>query len=244
MTSIIYQTDLAWIHHAGFGDFARSAGAEILRLLRREKVTHGTLVDLGCGSGIWAAIAQRAGFQVIGVDQSPAMLALAKRHSPKSKFVRAALEKFSLPPCNVITAMGEPFNYCAAKHPIDLRRLFGQIARALHPGGMFIFDLILHEGEPMNYRSWRAEPQWAALWEVTENRRSRKLARHTIIFRNMRGRIRRAQERHLVHLFQQSEVTQALRAAGFKFVTSRRYGRLQLPTRRLAFIASKSSRNR
>jgi SAM-dependent methyltransferase len=238
----IYRTDIAWIHHTGFGDFARSAGAEILKMLRRQNITRGTLVDLGCGSGIWAAMAQRAGFYVVGVDISPAMLALAKRQSPKSRFVRSSLDKFPLPPCDVVTSLGEPFNYCDGKRTTDLRRLFVRIARALRAGGKFFFDLILHEGNPMNYRSWRTGPGWVLLWEVSEDSKRRKLTRRNITFRRFQGRIRQGEESHTVYLFARREVEQALRAAGFKFAVSHKYGRWTLPIRRLAFIATKPRR--
>jgi SAM-dependent methyltransferase len=230
---------VAWIHHNGFGDFARSAGPEVLRILRRAGIRGGTLVDLGCGSGIFAAIAERAGFHVIGVDQSSAMVALAKHESPKSQFIQSSLDKVSVPPCDAVTALGEPLNYGGDRRSSDLRRLFVRISRALRPGGMFLFDLILHEGEPMNYRSWRAGDGWTLLWEVTEDQKRRKLTRHNITFRAAKGQIRRGEERHIVQLFRRKEVEQALRAAGFKFVVSRKYGKWSLPPRRRAVIATK-----
>lgn len=239
MRSTIYQADLAWIHHDGFGNFARSAGPEVLKTLRRAGIRAGTLVDLGCGSGIFAAMAERSGFHVIGVDQSPAMLALAKRVSPNSQFIRSSLDNFAVPPCHVVTALGEPFNYGADRKAGDLPRLFVRIARALRPGGMFLFDLILHEGQPMNYRSWRAGDGWTLLWEVSEDHKRRKLTRHNITFCTAKGRIRRGEERHIVYLFRRKEIEQALRIAGFKFVVSRKYGTWSLPPRRLAFIATK-----
>jgi SAM-dependent methyltransferase len=242
MPSTIYKADLAWIHHSGFGDFARSAGAEVLEILRRSGIRGGTLVDLGSGSGIFAALAERAGFNVIGVDQSRAMVALAKRVSPKSEFIQSSLDKFSVPPCDVVTALGEPFNYGADRRVGDLRRLFVRIARALRPGGMFLFDLILHEGEPMNYRSWRAGDGWTLLWGVSEDQNRRNLTRHNISFRTVKGRIRRGEERHIVQLFKRKEVEQALHVAGFKFVVSPKYGTWSLPPRRLAFIATKPDR--
>jgi SAM-dependent methyltransferase len=237
--SPIYKTDVAWIHHAGFGDFARSAGPEVLKILRQAGIRDGTLVDLGCGSGIFAAIAERAGFHVIGVDQSPAMVALAKRESPKSKFIQSSLDSFSVPPCDVVTALGEPFNYGANRRVSNLRRVFTRIARALRPGGMFLFDLVLYEGKPMNYRSWRAGDRWTLLWEVSEDQKRRTLTRHNITFRQAKGRIRRGEERHIVQLFRRKEIEQALRIAGFKFVVSLKYGRWSLPPRRRAFIATK-----
>jgi SAM-dependent methyltransferase len=241
LRSTIYKTDVAWIHHVGFGEFARSAGAEVLRILRRAAIRGGTLVDLGCGSGIFAAMAERAGFHVIGVDISAAMLALAKRESPKSQFIESSLDKFPVPPCDVVTALGEPLNYGAYKRSSDLRCVFVRIARALRPGGMFLFDLILHESGPMNYRSWRTGTGWTILWEVAENGKRRNLTRHNITFRTVQGRIRRREERHTVQLFKRKEVEQTLRHAGFRFVVSRKYGKWSLPVRRLAFIARKPS---
>lgn len=239
MRSPIYQTDLAWIHHDGFGEFARSAGGEVIKILRRAGIRGGTLVDLGCGSGIFAALAQQAGFRVTGVDQSQEMLAIAKRVSPKSQFIQSSLDKFTVPPCDIVTALGEPFNYGANRRVGDLHRVFARIACALRPGGMLLFDLILHEGEPMNYRSWRAGDGWTILWETSEDQKRRTLTRHNISFRTVQGRIRRGEERHIVQLFKRKEVEQALRAAGFKFVVSPKYGRWSLPVRRLAFIATK-----
>ena len=240
--STVYQQDLAWIHHVGFGDFARGAGRELLQSLRRGGVRGETLIDLGCGSGIWAAMAERAGFRVVGVDRSAAMIALAKRESPKSEFVRASLDEFPLPPCAAVTALGESFNYGAGTEAIDLRRLFARIARALRPGGRFVFDVIIHEGEPMNYRTWRVGPVWALLVDVKEDRRRRTLARHIITFRTGDGRIRRSEEHHAVQCFRRAEVERALRVSGFRFRVSRRYGRMPLAPRRLAFIATNPPR--
>ena len=81
-----YKEDLAFVHHAGFGGFSQSAAPELLRILKAGGVGTGTLVDLGCGSGLWARVAQNAGFSVIGIDRSPAMVRLARKISSKSHF--------------------------------------------------------------------------------------------------------------------------------------------------------------
>jgi len=49
-----YGEDLAYIHDVGFGDFAWRAAPGVLARLQRHGVDHGTVVDLGCGTGIWA----------------------------------------------------------------------------------------------------------------------------------------------------------------------------------------------
>src|SRR5689334_5247848 len=66
-----YQDDLAYIHDAGFGGFARGSAPGLLTLFRRNGITGGLVVDLGCGSGIWANELAGSGYQVLGVDISP-----------------------------------------------------------------------------------------------------------------------------------------------------------------------------
>jgi len=55
-----YAPDLAYVHDVGFGDFARDAGPALLAHFRKAGLAGGHVVDLGCGSGIWAATASPA----------------------------------------------------------------------------------------------------------------------------------------------------------------------------------------
>jgi SAM-dependent methyltransferase len=77
-----YAPDLAAIHDAGFGGFARDAAPGLLRRLRRAGIRDGLVVDIGCGSGIWARALTDAGYDVLGVDVSEAMLQIARRRAP------------------------------------------------------------------------------------------------------------------------------------------------------------------
>jgi hypothetical protein len=89
-----YGRDLAYAHDAGFGHFARGAAPELLRRLRDAGLDGGLVVDLGCGSGIWARALLDAGFEVLGVDVSaaPSTRAPGARASPRSCAA-------STPPC-------------------------------------------------------------------------------------------------------------------------------------------------
>jgi len=51
------------------------------------------VVDLGCGSGRWASELNRTGFDELGIDQSPAVITLARRIAPKSQFKVASVLK-------------------------------------------------------------------------------------------------------------------------------------------------------
>ena len=74
-----YQNDLAYIHDTGFGGFARGSAPGLLSLFRQSGITEGVVVDLGCGSGLWARALADSGYEVIGVDISPAMIELARQ---------------------------------------------------------------------------------------------------------------------------------------------------------------------
>src|SRR5687767_15523389 len=73
-----YREDLAWIHHTGFTEFAESAASWLRTILPR-----GLIVDVGCGSGVLARELTRDGFDVLGIDPSPSMLALARSTAPQ-----------------------------------------------------------------------------------------------------------------------------------------------------------------
>ena len=68
-----YGDDLAFIHDAGFGGHVRSAVPVLLKALHAKK--SGRVVDLGCGSGILAQEVIAAGYDLLGVDISPCMIA-------------------------------------------------------------------------------------------------------------------------------------------------------------------------
>jgi 2-polyprenyl-3-methyl-5-hydroxy-6-metoxy-1,4-benzoquinol methylase len=77
-----YNEDLAYIHDVGYGGFAEGAAPGVLRILREAGIGDGLVVDLGCGSGIWARHLTDAGYEVVGVDISPAMIRLARKRAP------------------------------------------------------------------------------------------------------------------------------------------------------------------
>src|SRR5689334_15233827 len=54
-----------------------------------------SLLDAGCGSGLFSHLAINAGAQVIGVDAAPGLLKLARQRNPKNNFLEEDLE--SLP---------------------------------------------------------------------------------------------------------------------------------------------------
>jgi SAM-dependent methyltransferase len=237
----VYGNDLAYIHHHGFSEFAREAAPGILALLHGAGIDRGLVVDLGCGSGILAAQLVAAGYDVLGVDLSPDMLALARASAPEATFVASSLHEVDIPPCAAITAIGEPLTYATdGARDVVLRALFGRCAAALPKGGLLLFDVIVHvHGQAMAYRNWAAEgDDWMVLVDVSE--RGMTITRSIWTFRSDGDETyRRGHEVHRAWTFTRAELETWLREAGFVPRVMKGYGAAPLLERRMAFAARK-----
>jgi SAM-dependent methyltransferase len=237
----IYQDDLAYIQHHGFSAFATGASPGLLAILRGEGITSGHVLDLGCGDGTWLRALTEAGFVASGIDQSASLVRYARSVAPTATVKRRSVYRCAFPRCHAITALGEVLSYLPPRttRVQSLRRLFRRAYAALQPGGLLVFDLFV-SGSPLSYRTWRTGRGWAVLVHIEE--RGDRLFRHIITFRSVDGRYRRGSEEHVLSVHTRASVLSELRRAGFVARTSRRYGRFELPVRRLAFIARKPAR--
>jgi SAM-dependent methyltransferase len=236
-----YKEDLAFIHDVGFGDFVLKSAPGLFDILRRNNICGGLIVDLGCGSGLWAEQLICAGYRVLGVDISEAMIRIARRRSPRAEFRIGSLFDLDLPLCNGVTSLGECLNYLFDQNNERqvLTELFHRVYGALIPGGVFIFDIAepgqVAEGETV--RGFTEGEGWMALFEKKEDRGM--LTRRITTFRKSGNRYRRSDETHQQRLYKSTDVARELRRAGFRVRTMRRYGQHPLLKARAAFIARK-----
>lgn len=115
--------DLVYVHHVGFGDFARGAGEQLISILQDHGIDRGLVIDLDCGSGIWARRLLHAGYEVLGIDVAAEMLALAQKHAPGAHLEQSSAYDFNPPECQVITALGEVLGYGSEGYPQTNRSL-------------------------------------------------------------------------------------------------------------------------
>ena len=219
-----YARDLAHVHDVGFSEFARDAAPGLLRRLRRAGIRDGLVVDLGCGSGIWARALLDAGYDVLGVDVSADLLALARGRAPGGRFVRGSAYDVDLPPCAAVTALGEVLNYGAP--PRALPRMLRRVHAALRPGGLFVFDLAGpgRAGAGAG-RTWHEGDGWLLCLETSEDRKRRELTRRISVFRRSGRSWRRSDEVHRLRLFDRDTVLADLASAGFAAEALGGYGR-------------------
>jgi SAM-dependent methyltransferase len=69
------------------------------------------VVELGCGSGITARRLTDAGHDVLGIDQSAPLIALARERAPGARFTVGSFVTEPLPECDAVLAIGEVLNY-------------------------------------------------------------------------------------------------------------------------------------
>ena len=228
-----YRVDLARIHHEGYGDLARRAGLAIAGHLRDAGIRRGLVVDLGCGSGIVARYLSDRGYEVLGVDPSSAMLRIARQAAPSARFVLKRAEDVRLPRCIAVVATGEALTYLPARAApaAHLRRHIQRVARALDPGGLFIFDAITEGRPPMAYRTWRSSRDWAVLTDAAEDPRRHIVTRRITMFVRVGSAYRRSYAEHRVGVHQPGIVLRELRACGFVVRTLRGYDDAPFPRR-------------
>jgi SAM-dependent methyltransferase len=214
-----YGEDLAYIHHAGFTSVAEQAVPVIAENVR----PGGLVVDVGCGSGVTARLLTEAGYEVLGIDQSEAMIELARAEAPRADFRVGSFVDEPLPPCDGVTAIGEVLGYLLDPRAGDakLRRFFARAHAALRPGGALVFDLLGPGRGPG--RNYTVGDDWAVMADIQVDAARRRLTRSMVTFRREGELYRRGEEVHRVRLLPPGEVAAMLRKIGFRVRLRRAY---------------------
>jgi SAM-dependent methyltransferase len=214
-----------------------------LEILDQRGISGGLVVDLGCGSGQWARELVDAGYRVLGIDVSEAMIELSRNRVPEAEFRVGSLFEVEIPPCQAVTAVSEVLNYLfdAENEERGLGRLFRRVHDALVPGGVFVFDVLGPGQVPPGARTkgFSVGEDWAVLSELEEDVERGTMERRIVSFRKVGDHYRRDEEVHRVRLYDPAELSAELERAGFRVRTLRSYGDFPLSAGHAAFVARK-----
>ena len=99
------------------------------------------LLDIGCGTGEHLEILSQYAIQCTGIDNSEAMLAIAKKRFPlKIDFIRCDMTGFDYTKeFNAVLSLFGTFNYLIDDYAIN--RVLKNTYRSLKSGGMAIFEI-------------------------------------------------------------------------------------------------------
>lgn len=235
--SPFYGEDLACLHNQHYSDFVAHSAPQALSMLRAAGLKSGLVCDLGCGGGQFSASLLKAGYQVIGVDLSAAMIAIARKRAPGARFIQGSVAEVVLPPCEAAIAIGEVFNYLSS--PKAVLRSFRNIYRALRPGGILLFDIKEPPAKKIARIAARSGADWALIAEIEEDPLRKKLTRTIHSFRKLRRHYRRQIEIHQLRIYPVVEVLRMVESAGFRARSYPGYGRYKLGPGRRVLLARK-----
>jgi SAM-dependent methyltransferase len=108
----------------------------------------GRVADVGCGPGRVAAFLAGHGLDVLGVDVSPAMLAVARAAHPGVDFTEGRLTDLPVPD----GALAGAVCWYSIIHtpPAELGPVCAELARALAPGGHLLVGFQAGDGEAVH----------------------------------------------------------------------------------------------
>jgi SAM-dependent methyltransferase len=229
---LYYRSDLALVHHQGFGSHARACTPGILALLEPVRTRHGLVLELGCGSGLLTRELAAAGQRVIATDASPAMLGLARQYAPAAEDIRPlVLPGDLLPPADAVVSVGHVLNYLPDEHAID--QALTAIARALRPGGLFAIDICdLAYGQARRDAPPAASvhDDWAIITRFSLPAPGRFVRQITTFVRAGEGCWRRDHETHYNVLIDTARVPALLAVEGVHVTVASAFRTEQLPS--------------
>lgn len=177
------------------------------------------IVDIACGTGIPTVMLARKGYQMIGVDRSPEMLAIleAKIGNLPIRLVRADMRDFSLTGrVDGAISLYDSINYLLTED--DLVRCFRCVRHALADSGLFAFDMNTLYGLSECWGSRTVTREVGNICSIWHNRFDPETRISTLqltFWDKNRGTESRFQEVHQERAYTVEEVQRSLRAAGF-----------------------------
>lgn len=211
-----------------------------------------TVLDLACGTGsLTRELAQR-GYEMIGVDLSPEMLAEAAEKNRgvgpiEPIFLCQSMDRLDLyGTIDACVCCLDSINYVT--DPKKLQKAFQRVHLFLMPGGLFLFDINTAEKlEALDGQVFLDETEDAyCVWRADFSKRSKICSYYMDIFQlePSSGLWERGEELHRERAYSVEELTSMLKQAGFQDIHT--YGELKMRApkpeeQRIFFTARKST---
>ena len=199
----------------------------ITDLLHKYRIMDGIVLELGCGTGNLTKRLASKGYDMIGVDNSEAMLEVAmekERTNPQGiLYLLQDMREFELyGTVRAVVSVCDSMNYLLEEG--ELEQVFRLVNNYLDPKGIFIFDLktdYYYEEEKIN--------EYAL----------------TIFTKEEGDLYRKSEEVHYQRAYDLNEVCQALARAGMEFIAAYEEGSDETPketSERIYIVARESGK--
>lgn len=223
----------------------------ILNLLQKRKITEGLVLELGCGTGKLMTLLGKAGFDMIGVDNSVEMLQIAREKTSQDfLYLLQDMREFELyGTVKAVISVCDSVNYITKKE--ELRKVFQLVNNYLDPEGLFIFDF----NTEYKYRELIGETVIAEdredvsfIWFNEYDEESHLNDIDLKVFVQEEGDIyQKFQEEHIQRGYTLDEIKQLLEESGLIFLEAYEEYAMQAPqpdSGRIVVVAQEHGKNR
>ena len=197
----------------------------VRELFRVEGIKDGILLDLGCGTGSVTELLARAGFDMIGIDNSEEMLEIAMEKREQSGldilYLLQDKREFELyGTVRGVVSICDSMNYILEDE--DLLTVFGLVHNYLDNEGIFIFDLnTMYKYETILADNTFAEDReesgfiWENYYDEEDEINQYDLS---LYVREEDGRYRKFEETDLLRAYRQERVEELIRESGLELL--------------------------
>ncbi len=198
----------------------------LIELLKENNVSSGLVCELGCGTGNITEFLSKAGYDMIGIDNSDDMLniALDKKYSSNLDilYINQDMREFELfGTVAAVVSICDSINYITEYD--NLVNVFKLVNNYLDPDGIFIFDL----NTTTKYKNMgdtviaENRDEGSFIWENTFYEDSNINEYDLTIFSKTDNDLyEKYEETHFQRAYTIDEITSALETAGLKYITS------------------------
>lgn len=196
----------------------------LIELLKEYHIEEGVVCELGCGTGKMTRLLADAGYDMIGVDMSEDMLAIASMENPQQILYLCQdmreLELYGT--VAAVVSVCDSMNYLLEEE--DLLEVFQRVNEYLEPGGVFLFDLnTIYKYETLLGETTISEnrPEGSFIWEnyydAEEQINEYDL---TLFIQEKENLYRKFEETHYQRGYSLEKIRTLLEEAGMEFVTA------------------------
>lgn len=210
----------------------------IRSILQEYGISDGLLLDLGCGTGKLTRLLAKAGYDMIGVDNSADMLEIAREAEyetalsgenentdvqPQILYLLQDMRSFELyGTVRAVVSVCDSMNYILEED--ELREVFRLVNNYLDPSGVFVFDL----NTVYKYRELLGETtisenreEGSFIWDNYYDEESSINEYDLTLFIREEGELyRRYEETHYQRAYDLETVKRLLAEAGMEFVAA------------------------
>ena len=198
----------------------------IISLLTEAGIKDGLVADLGCGTGKMTRLLSKAGYDMIGIDNSGEMLEIAREHQYEEDdgilYLLQDMREFELyGTVRAVISICDSMNYLLEE--ADLLTVFKLVNNYLDPKGLFIFDLNTRYkyeillGETTISENREEGFIWDNYFDEEEGINQYDL---TLFIREEGDLYRKYEETHFQRVYELETVKRLLKEAGLMFVAA------------------------